>query len=47
MPGDGRPAWAVVARVDSKQAGAIAPLERGANSAKWLNLSGGGMKIGL
>jgi hypothetical protein len=29
------------------QAGAIVPLKRGANSAKWLNLSGGGMKIGL
>jgi len=30
MPGDDRPAWAVATRVDSKQAGAIAPLERGA-----------------
>jgi hypothetical protein len=34
MPRDGRPVRALAARVDSKQAGAIAPLECGAKLRK-------------
>ena len=47
MPGDERPAWAVAARVDSSKPARSHRSNAARNSAKWLNVSGGGMKIGL
>src|SRR6202045_2273843 len=44
-PGTGCPAWAVAAaRIDSKQAGAIAPLERSAKLRQMAKCEGGGDK---
>jgi hypothetical protein len=47
MPGDGRPVWAVAARVDSSKPARSHRSNAARNSAKWLNVSGGGVKIGL